>query len=160
MDAGMSLFRAPAAKVDASKFRVAIVAAQFNPQWVDVLLERCVEALAASGVTAKRLRVERVPGSHEVPWAVARVCQLHLPDVVIALGVLLKGSTNHHEMVATAVAGELLALSTRLNIPVVNGVMAVETPHQAEERCCGRINRGLEFAEVALAMAELNRKLR
>jgi 6,7-dimethyl-8-ribityllumazine synthase len=155
----MSLNRAPAAAIDGSRFKVGIVAARFNPQWVDDLLERCTAALLASGVKAKRIHVVRVPGSHEVPWAVGRLAGSLKPDVMIALGVLLKGSTNHHELVATAVANELLSLSSKLDVPVINGVMAVDSPAQAKDRCGAKINRGVEFAECALEMAELSRSL-
>ena len=53
------------------------------------------------------LTIVRVPGSHEVPWAVQRLAAAGRFDAVIALGVLIAGDTNHHEMVGDAVAALL-----------------------------------------------------
>jgi 6,7-dimethyl-8-ribityllumazine synthase len=45
-------------------------------------------------------------------------------------------------------------------VPVINGVIVVNTTAQARARCTGAINRGAEFAEAALAMADLRRRIR
>jgi len=55
--------------------------------------------LAAAGVKPGRITLARVPGSHELPVAAQWLAQGGKRDVVIALGVLIGGDTNHHEMV-------------------------------------------------------------
>ena len=50
-----------------------------------------------------------------------------------------------------------VALSSR--VPVINGVIVAENAAQARARCAGRIDRGAEFADAAVAMAALRRSL-
>lgn len=143
--------------VNGAPFSVGIAAARFNPVLVDALLERAQAVLAGAGVKASRITVVRVPGSHELPVAAQWLAQGGKRDVVIALGVLIGGDTNHHEMVGQSVsqAFQQVALATR--IPVINGVIVTDNLKQAEARCTGPINRGAEFARAALDMAVLRR---
>ena len=43
-------------------------------------------------------------------------------------------------------------------IPVINGVIVVNSLAQAKARTIGKISRGAEFARAALEMAALRRK--
>ncbi len=156
----MSLSAPPPSSHDGAPFSIGIVAARFNPTLVDALLRSVCEMLAASGVKAKRVTVLRVPGSHEVPWAAQALARRRDCDCVIALGVLIAGDTNHHEMVGQSVSVALQQVALATDKPVINGVMVVNNRKQAEERCVGAINRGGEFASAALEMAALKRFLR
>jgi 6,7-dimethyl-8-ribityllumazine synthase len=154
-------FTAPASRrVKGTGFTVGIVAARYNEELADALLERTAAALRVAGVKPAGIPVVRVPGSHEVPWAVQALLRRHRPDVVIALGVLVGGDTNHHEMVGAAVAHALQAIVIATGVPVINGVIVADTRAQAAARTRGRINRGAEFAAAALEMGALRRSLR
>ncbi len=141
--------------VDGSKLSFGIACARFNPALVDALLDRVAFGLRGSGVKAERIEVVRVPGSNELPVA-AQWLARRRPDCVIALGVLLKGGTTHHEIVADGVTVGLQQVAH--NVAVINGVIVAETWKQAADRCTGRIDRGSEFARAALEMAALKRK--
>lgn len=145
--------------VKGAGLRIGIVAARFNPSLVDGLLARTLESLLAAGVSETEIGVVRVPGSHEVPWAAQALAIGNKYDCVIGLGVLIAGDTNHHEMVGAAVSEALLQIALETRVPVINGVLVVNSPAQAEERCTGKINRGAEFAAAALEMAVLKGKL-
>jgi 6,7-dimethyl-8-ribityllumazine synthase len=153
----MSLSAPPPVPIDGAAFKVGIVAARFNSALVDALLHAVYDGLAVGGVKEKRITVLRVPGSHEVPWAVQALAP-HC-DCVVGLGVLIAGDTNHHEMVAQTVSAALQQIALATGTPVINGVMAVDSVKQAEARCRGTINRGGEFARAALEMAALKRSL-
>jgi 6,7-dimethyl-8-ribityllumazine synthase len=155
----MSLDAPSKPQVSGAGLRFGIAAARFNEDLVTSLLNRLQASLQASGVKAKDLVVVRVPGSHEVPWAAARLAAGRRFDCVIALGVLIGGDTNHHEMVGQSVSHALQRVALDSGVPVINGVIVTDTPAQARARCAGRINRGAEFAHAALAMAALKRKL-
>jgi len=155
----MSLASPKPNRIDGAPFRFAIVAACFNPDLVDGLLARVESALRAAGVKAGRIDVHRVPGSHEVPWAIGRQAARGGYDCLIALGVLIGGDTNHHEMVGQSVSNALQRIAVDRGVPVINGVIVTDTLAQARARCIGRIDRGAEFAHAALAMAALNRQL-
>jgi len=155
----MSLDSALAPTIDGSRLSFGIVAARFNPKLVDALLSRVLAVLAEAGVKASRIAVERVPGSHEVPFA-AHALALGGVDCVIALGVLIGGDTNHHEMVGNSVSHALQQIGLLTKVPVINGVIVAESRRQAEARTIGKINRGVEFAHAGLEMAALKRRLR
>lgn len=155
----MSLASAKPEKIDGAPFRLGVVAARFNTGLVDGLLDSLTAGLRAAGVKAGRIELHRVPGSHEVPWAIGRLAARGGYDCLIALGVLIGGDTNHHELVGTSVSHALQRVAVDRGVPVINGVIVTDTLAQARARCLGRINRGAEFAHAALAMAALNRRL-
>ena len=151
----MSLNAPPETAPAGARFSLGIVAARYNPALVDALLHTVFERLVAAGVKAKRIAIVRVPGSHEIPWAAQALAERH--DCVIALGVLVGGDTNHHELVGTSVSHALQQVALATRTPVINGVIVADTLKQAEARCLGRISRGAEFARTALEMAALKR---
>lgn len=146
--------------VRSAGLRFGIVAARFNQPLVDGLLARAIAVLQAAGVREKDIRVIRVPGSHEVPWAAQQLAKASRCDCVIALGVLIGGDTNHHEMVGASVSQALQSVALTTGVPMINGVIVAHTPAQARARCVGKINRGAEFAQAALEMAALRSTFR
>lgn len=151
----MSLDAPAPSAIDGSPFRIGIAAARFNPELVGALLRTVQRDLMAAGVSARRIEILRVPGSHEVPLAAQWLARGR--DCVIALGVLIQGGTTHHAIVADGVTHALQRVALDSGVPVINGVIVAENRKQAEERCAGRINRGAEFARAALEMAALKR---
>jgi len=142
--------------VNGAALRIGIVAARFNEPLVDALLARVERGLHVAGVPARQITVVRVPGSHEVPWAAQALAARR--DCVIALGVLIGGDTNHHEMVGQSVSHALQRVALDSGVPVINGVIVADTLAQARARCTGRLDRGAEFARAALEMAGLKRR--
>ncbi len=155
----MSSFAPAALDFDATPFRVGIVAARYNSVLVEGLLDRVLAGLRAAGLREQNLAVVRVPGSHEVPVAVQLLAAAGPRDCLIALGVLIGGDTNHHELVGASVSHALQRVALDAGVPVINGVIVTDTAAQARARCTGRLNRGAEFAAAALEMAALKRKL-
>ena len=144
--------------IDARELAIGIAAARYNTVYVDALLERCLATLRASG--APEPVVVRVPGSSELPVAIQALAHQRPFDALIALGVLVRGDTIHYEVIAHSSAQALQTVALATRTPVVNGVLTVENEAQAADRCQGAADRGAEFAQAALAMAELSRKLR
>jgi 6,7-dimethyl-8-ribityllumazine synthase len=153
----MSFASPNAVPVSAATLSFGIVAARFNEELVAGLLARVQARLQAAGVKAARIRVIRVPGSHEVPWGAQALAASGRWDAVIALGVLIGGDTSHHEMVGQSVSHALQRVALDHRTPVINGVIVADTRAQAAARCTGKINRGAEFAAAALEMAALKR---
>jgi 6,7-dimethyl-8-ribityllumazine synthase len=153
----MSLSAPQSLAINGAPFSLGIVAARYNATLVDALLDTVLVQLKAAGVKGKRITVIRVPGSHEVPVAAQWLAQGGKRDCVVALGVLIGGDTNHHELVGQSVSHALQQVALATRIPVINGVIVTENLKQAEARCRGSLNRGAEFARAALEMAALKR---
>ena len=104
-----------------------------------------------------KLLIERVPGSNEIPSCIDLILQNSSLDCMIGLGVVIKGSTSHHHLVAESTAHSLQTLSIQYHIPIINGIVVTDDLHSAEQRIVGDIDRGLEFAQAALHMAQLKK---
>ena len=74
---------------------------------------------------------------------------------MFALGVIIKGETDHADLVGSSVTTSLQNLALANNIPIIHEVLLTENREQAVERCQGTKNRGLEAAKAAVTMAEL-----
>jgi 6,7-dimethyl-8-ribityllumazine synthase len=155
----MSLDSPSVTTTSGAGLRFGVVASRFNQELVDGLLKRVAQTFAAAGVREKDVASVRVPGSHEVPWAAGRMAESGKFDCVIALGVLIGGDTNHHEMVGQSVSHALQQVALTTGVPVINGVIVTDKLAQARERCIGKIDRGSEFAHAALDMAALARSM-
>jgi len=156
----MSLAAPKASPLSGATFTVGIAASRYNERLVDALLRQVCAGLRAAGVQEKRLTIVRVPGANELPSALQLLAQRARFDVLVALGVLIRGETIHYELIAESASHALQRVALDARTPVINGVIAVETAAQAAARCGGRIDRGAEFARAALAMADLKRRLR
>ncbi len=146
-------------KISGASFRVGIAAARFNERHVDSLLEQVRTHLLAAGVHEDALLVVRVPGSNELPSALQLLATDRRFDVLLALGVLIRGDTIHYELIAEAATHGLQRLALDLRTPVINGIVVAETRQQADDRCFGKVPRGAEFAQSSLEMASLKRSL-
>jgi 6,7-dimethyl-8-ribityllumazine synthase len=78
----------------------------------------------------------------------------------VALGCVIRGDTPHFEFVAGETARGLMNASLATGVPVVFGVLTVETEAQARERAdVARLDKGGEAMDAALEMAQLFRRL-
>lgn len=153
----MSFDRPTNLALNATGMELAIVAARFNPALMDQLIQHTQAELLTHG--ANITVMERVPGSAELPLAAALMAQqAQKPAAIIALGVVIAGSTHHHQVIGDSTAWALQQISLQNNIPVINGIIVVEKRSQAEERVGKAINRGAEFAAAAIEMAQLTKK--
>jgi 6,7-dimethyl-8-ribityllumazine synthase len=155
----MSLSAPALAKISGARCKVAIAAARYNERLVEALLAQAMSTLRKAGVKKRNLTVIRVPGSNELPAAAQLLAERVRPDVILALGVIIRGDTIHYELIAEAVTQALQRVALDGRRPTINGVVVAENEAQAAARCLGKINRGEEFARAALAMAALRREL-
>ncbi|MEZ5275351.1 MAG: 6,7-dimethyl-8-ribityllumazine synthase [Opitutaceae bacterium] len=154
----MSLKTPPTSVLDGSGIRVAIVAARFNQDLVDRLLERTLKGLAEAGVAEEGIELVRVPGSNEVPVAVQYLAMSDRFDACIGLGLIIRGETLHYEIIAHGSSRALQEVALNTGVPVINGIIVAENEGQAVERCGGKFDRGREFAMAAVEMGALARK--
>ena len=139
--------------------RFGIVASRFNEEITDRLLANCLKTLRARGVGKAAVRVLRVPGAYEIPWAAQELARSRRFDAVICLGAILKGGTPQNDYISDAVihAVQRIALETRT--PCILGIIVPNTWKQAVERTRGGMDRGRESALAALEMAGLKGSL-
>jgi 6,7-dimethyl-8-ribityllumazine synthase len=141
--------------VDGSDMRFAIVAARYNQSLVDSMVSHATDTLISAGATGPTLI--RVLGSNELPYAVSVLAKSGAFNGIIAIGLVIAGSTNHHNIIGNSCAQALHSISIETQIPIINGITVVENQEQAEERAGEKYNRGREFANAALELVQFNR---
>jgi len=143
---------------DIAGIKIGIVAAEWNAEVMDVLLEGALQTLASEGVSDANVHVIRVPGTFELPTGADLLLRTENIDGVICLGCVVKGDTRHDEYINSAVSHGLTILSLTVHKPVIFGVLTTENMQQAEDRAGGKHgNKGVEAAITALRMVQLFR---
>ncbi len=132
-----------------------IVEARWYDHLNDLLIEGAVTALEAAGHSHEVLTV---PGSLEIPAAIAMAAESGGYDGFIAIGVVIRGETYHFEIVSNESARGLMAL-TLDGIVIGNGILTVENEAQALARARpDEKDKGGEAAKAAIRMLEIRDK--
>jgi 6,7-dimethyl-8-ribityllumazine synthase len=140
--------------------KVAIVAARFNDFIVSSLLKGATASWLERGGAAEDLLVARVPGAFELPVVARKLAASGRYDAIVALGCVIRGDTPHFDYVAGESAHGLQLASLETGVPIVFGVLTVETVEQALERAATTSgNKGGEAMDTALEMAGLMARL-
>ena len=146
--------------VDARSRKVAIVAARFNDFIVSSLLKGATGAWLERGGAAEDLLIARVPGAFELPVAVRKLAAGGRYDAVVALGCVIRGGTPHFEYISSECARGLQQAGLETGVPVIFGVLTVDSVDQAIERAAvSSGNKGGEAMLAALEMAALLARL-
>jgi len=147
-------------EVTARSRKVAIVAARFNDFIVSSLLKGATASWLEHGGAEEDLLIARVPGAFELPVVARKLAASGRWDAVIALGCVIRGDTPHFEYVAGECARGLNLVALETGVPVIFGVLTVETAEQALERAAtSQMNKGGESMDTALEMADLIARL-
>ena len=137
-----------------------IVASRFNATYVQGLVDHASEQLRAL-MPGAVITLYQVPGAFEIPIVVREVALQKKADGIIAVGVIIKGQTQHAENLARSVTDALQRIAIDSGIPVINAVLSMENESQARERCLeDKINRGTEAAMAAVEITNLMAELR
>ena len=137
-----------------------IVASQFNSTYVQGLIDHATAELRTliPGATTSLLQV---PGAFGIPLVVRELAMQKRADAIIAIGVILKGETNHADNLSRSVTDALQRIAVAHGIPVINVVLSFDDENQARERCLeNQINRGTEAARAAVEISNVIAKLR
>ncbi|MFI5360508.1 MAG: 6,7-dimethyl-8-ribityllumazine synthase [Elusimicrobiota bacterium] len=140
--------------------RLAVVASRFNEEITSRLLASCLKTLQAAGWPKSRIKVVRVPGGYELPWAVNELARGGRYAAIVALGCVLRGRTRQNEHISRSLVQSLHRISIDARVPVILGVMTPDTWKQALARTKGSLDRGKEAALAALEMIALREDLR
>ena len=157
----MSGHGAPATEpVDCSDLRVAVVAASWHTQVMDGLLAGALRAVEEYSV--RDPEVVRVPGTFELPVVAGALAEQGY-DVVVALGVVVRGGTPHFDYVCTAATDGLGRVALDHGVPVGFGVLTCDDEQQALDRAGlegSREDKGHEATSAALLTARTLHALR
>jgi 6,7-dimethyl-8-ribityllumazine synthase len=151
----MSGHGAPKLSIDASDLAVTVIVTSWHTEITDGLLAGAERSLKQAGNDI--YSIVRVPGAFELPlaakWAVEEGA-----DVVVALGVVIRGDTPHFEYVCDAATQGLTQVQLETGVPIGFGLLTVDTEKQALDRAGlpgSKEDKGAESVEAAVLMAKL-----
>jgi 6,7-dimethyl-8-ribityllumazine synthase len=140
----------------ATRRGVGIVAAKFNGDVTNRLLESALAELDRAGVGRETVTVMTVPGAFELPLGAMALAKTRRYSCIVALGCVIRGETAHFDYVAGEAASGLQLAALETGVPVAFGVLTVDSLQQA----LARADKGAEAVRTALEMADLFSQLR
>lgn len=140
--------------------KVGIVVGRFNEFIGSKLLSGAVDTLRRHGMEETDISVAWVPGAFEIPLIAKKMAKSGKYDAVICLGAVIRGATAHFEYVSAEVSKGIASVGLDSEIPVIFGVLTVDTIEQAIERAGTKAgNKGSEAASTAIEMINLIKEI-
>jgi 6,7-dimethyl-8-ribityllumazine synthase len=148
------------ASLVATGLKFHIVVGRFNEMISKQLLEGAIDGLVRHGAKESDITITWVPGAYEIPLVAQTVAVKKQVDAVITLGAVIRGATPHFEYVSGQAARGVADASAKSGLPVIFGVLTVNTIEQAIERAGTKAgNNGYSAAVTAIEMANLMKQL-
>ncbi len=140
--------------------RYALVASRFNHFITDQLIQGATDTLTLHGIDDTDIDCIWVPGAFEIPQVAKKLVESANYAAIISLGAVIRGATAHFDFVAGECAKGIAQLSLQSDIPIIFGVLTVDTIEQAIERAGTKAgNKGADCALAALEMVSLLKQL-
>ncbi len=144
--------------LDGQNLNIGIIVGQYNQDITDNLLQGAVEQLESYG--ASQITIYKVPGIFEIPLVAQKLAREHKHDGLIALGCVIKGKTDHYEMINEHLISGLTKIILDFSIPIAFEVIAAHSRDVALERSdMDKINIGREAATAVVKTVRLLKQL-
>ncbi|UCE55350.1 MAG: 6,7-dimethyl-8-ribityllumazine synthase [Desulfobacterales bacterium] len=136
--------------------KFGLIMSRYNDFITGKLLEGALDALSRCGAKDDDIEVVKVPGAFEIPLVAKKMAKTKRYDAIICLGAVIRGSTPHFDYVAAESSKGIALAGLEFEIPVIFGVITVDTIEQAIERAGTKLdNKGYSAAMSAVEMANL-----
>lgn len=118
-------------------FNVAVVISRFNQEVTQKLYDGAIERLLELNFKPEQISVIWVPGAIEIPITAQRLAKTKEFEAIICLGAVILGETKHFDYVCQQVSYGCQEVALTHNLPVIFGVLTVDTEEQALDRVGG-----------------------
>ena len=102
-------------------------------------------------------RIVHVPGVYDMAPVIKALLQRKEIAGVVMIGAVIKGETNHDEMIAHAIARAGIELAIQFDKPVG---LAVIGPGMTDEQAAARIDRAANGVEAVVRVARALKEIR
>ncbi|NTU52171.1 MAG: 6,7-dimethyl-8-ribityllumazine synthase [Chlorobiaceae bacterium] len=144
----------------AEGIRFGLVVSRFNDFIGQKLVEGAIDCIVRHGGSADKITIIRCPGAFELPSVTRKAALSGKYDAMITLGVIIRGSTPHFDVIAAEATKGIAQVGMETMIPVSFGVLTTENLEQAIERAGTKAgNKGFDAALAAIEMVNLFRNL-
>lgn len=141
-------------------FKVAIVVSRFNELVTKALVDGAVATLTQFGLNADNIDVYWVPGAFEIGYLSKKLVDSGKYDGLMTLGAVIRGETDHYQMIINAVTNAAMTLNLEGKIPVTFGILTTDNIDQALQRSGLKVgNEGSATAQSLLEMMNLTSEI-
>ncbi len=146
--------------LEAGNKKFAVCISRFNSLLTERLLEGAYDCLIRHGADREQIDEYWVPGSFELPYVAAKLAEKSEYDAIICLGAVVRGDTPHFEYISAEVTKGIASTALKSGMPVIYGVITVDTLEQGIERAGTKSgNKGWDAALAAIEMINLYSKI-
>ena len=126
---------------------IGIVVSEYNYDITMMMLQRAKEHASFLGANVKE--VFQAPGTYDIPLAVKHLLEDKGIDGVVTLGAVIKGETDHDEIIMQNAARKIMDLSIEFSKPVALGISG---PGETRLQASVRIEKAKDAVESVVKM--------
>ena len=146
--------------LSARDIRFALVVSRFNDFIGQKLVDGALDCIRRHGGSEENITILRCPGAFELPLVAKKAAVTGNYDAIITLGVIIRGSTPHFDVIAAVATKGIAQVALDTMIPVSFGVLTTENLEQAIERAGTKAgNKGFDAAMTVIEMVNLYRQI-
>ena len=127
--------------------KLGIVVSEYNYDITMMMLERAREQAKFLGADVSK--VVRVPGTFDIPLAVKKLLEIKDVDAVVTLGAVIKGETDHDQVIMQNAARKIEDLSVEYSKPVALGISG---PNESRLQAQARIEMAKDAVDSVVKM--------
>jgi len=137
------------------KIKFGIVVSNWNKNITENLYDGAFNTLLKYGANENNIKKLEVPGSFELVYGCKKMQNENL-DVIIAIGCVVKGETDHYDYICSSVSNGITQLNIINDTPIVFCVLTDHNIEQSISRSGGKHgNKGIESAIAAIKIASI-----
>ena len=129
----------------------------WHTQYVQKMVSDCHEFFESSHLRGSALSDSEsveliecpVAGAYELISGCRRLIKKGI-TVIIAIGILMKGETDHYHYIADAVSHGLMQLQIQHDVDIINGLLTVSTEEHIKNRVSGTKKATPDWCKIAL----------
>ena len=127
--------------------KIGIVVSEYNWDITTMMMARAEDHAKFLG--AEIVRTVRVPGTFDIPLGVKKLLEKKEIDGIVALGAVIKGETDHDQVIMNNAARKIADLSLDYGKPVSLGITG---PGQTRIQAMERIEKAKDAVESLVKM--------
>ncbi len=130
----MSHYKSGLRNIDAldKNIRIAMVVGEFNLEYTGKLEELNRNFLNEQGFS--NVESYFVPGAFEIPGFAKKLIETGKYDLIISIGVVIRGDTPHFDYVCNETSRGIMNLNITYTTPIIFGLLTCNTEEQVIER--------------------------
>ena len=134
--------------------KIGIVVSEYNYDITMMMLQRATEHAKVLG--AEVTRTLKVPGTFDIPLGVKKLLEIHEIEGVVTLGAVIKGETDHDQIIMQNSARKIEDLGLEYSKPVALGISG---PNQTRLQAEARIEAARDAVESVVKMIKRLKEL-